>query len=203
MLWGSIAAEATAALGHTLKGNSGGVNGRGCPSLAFLRHHRRTRRERLLQHHSEAKRRLGHPNSSAHDKQSVSLARLRLRRLSTYQDLPHAATDRCGDASGCLHLGAGDFPTRIFHLKRVGLKIPVRYPPGESPPPRRGAHCPRRSPDTGSSTLAPPLGDPWPTALSAHPARSPFRPQDGLGERYPQCGPAGVEGPDPSPRLER
>src|SRR5207245_2808674 len=41
MLRGSIAAEATAALGHTSKGKSGGVNGRGYPSLAFRRHQRR------------------------------------------------------------------------------------------------------------------------------------------------------------------
>jgi hypothetical protein len=51
MLWGSIAAEATAALGHTSKGKSGGANGRGYPSLAFRRHHQRTSREWLLQHH--------------------------------------------------------------------------------------------------------------------------------------------------------
>jgi len=30
MLWGSIAAEATAALGSMSTGTSGGVNGRGC-----------------------------------------------------------------------------------------------------------------------------------------------------------------------------
>src|SRR5438034_622180 len=47
MLWGSIAAEATAALGSMSTGTSGGVNGRGCLALAFLRHFRRTSRERL------------------------------------------------------------------------------------------------------------------------------------------------------------
>src|SRR5207247_1717084 len=47
MLWGSIAAEATAALGSMSTGTSGGVNGRVCLALAFLRHFRRSSRERL------------------------------------------------------------------------------------------------------------------------------------------------------------
>src|SRR5207247_1598384 len=55
ILWGSIAAEATAALGYTPKGKSDGVNGRGCSSLAFLRHYRRTSPERLRQHHQRRK----------------------------------------------------------------------------------------------------------------------------------------------------
>src|SRR6266700_2607417 len=55
ILWGSIAAEATAALGYTPKGKSDGVNGRGCSSLAFLRHYRRTNPERLRQHHQRRK----------------------------------------------------------------------------------------------------------------------------------------------------
>src|SRR5437899_2757314 len=66
MLWGSIAAEATAALGAMSTGTSGGVNGRGCLALALLRHHRRTSPERLRQHHQRAKRCSGHPNNSAH-----------------------------------------------------------------------------------------------------------------------------------------
>src|SRR5437870_35644 len=59
MLWGSIAAEATAALGHTSKGKSGGVNGRGYPSLAFRRHQRRASHEPLVQHHERGKGALG------------------------------------------------------------------------------------------------------------------------------------------------
>src|SRR5213593_4893238 len=55
MLWGSIAAEATAALGHTSKGKSGGVNGRGYPSLAFRRHQRRASHEPLVQHHERGR----------------------------------------------------------------------------------------------------------------------------------------------------
>src|SRR3989442_1648112 len=46
MLGGWIAAEATAALGSMSTGTSGGVNGRGCLALAFLRHDRRPSRER-------------------------------------------------------------------------------------------------------------------------------------------------------------
>src|SRR5947207_13629963 len=51
MRCGSIAAEATAALGHTSKGKSGGVNGRGCRSRTCRRHQRRAGREALVQHH--------------------------------------------------------------------------------------------------------------------------------------------------------
>src|SRR5437870_13732932 len=51
MQCGSIAAEATAALGHTSKGKSGGVNGRGCLSRTCRRHQRRAGREALVQHH--------------------------------------------------------------------------------------------------------------------------------------------------------
>src|SRR2546425_8614347 len=59
MRGGSIAAEATAVLGHTSKGKSGGVNGRGYPSLAFRRHQRRASHEPLVQHHERGKGALG------------------------------------------------------------------------------------------------------------------------------------------------
>src|SRR2546430_16481776 len=65
MLWGSIAAEATAALGHTSKGKSGGVNGRGYPSLAFRRHQWRARHEPLVQHQQRGKRALGYGRDTA------------------------------------------------------------------------------------------------------------------------------------------
>src|SRR5712692_12053647 len=83
MLWGSIAAEATAALGHMPKGKSGGVNGRGCPALAFLRHHRRAGRERLLQH----RQRIDYPDISctANDVSSNEIAYRRSDLLRVLQ----------------------------------------------------------------------------------------------------------------------